>query len=631
MSEIDSDIDDICSDVYEPTESISDASEPDENTFDEMLQYINSVALQQIKPLNKTKREIQSIKAGISTKKKLDDKKRDIKKIFSEKKKYNNIYETNRIRLQFLYAQKNTDINSVKINRKEFFKVCPDNLKAKIFITTSENFAKSNIILQKLIKNEYLLDEIERHLYDFDNEVNIFEELDEDITISEISDVMRKHAPGPDYMKYIMYVNTFEFNRFITYAKNTIQIKGSIKDIEALIDELPEFLSNSEKENKLREMFAEAKEFGMDHIAKFLMYKQTSGLYYQALIFLADYYKVEHRNCVPLFENLNTGDIKEEALGIYITLRAYQTDEFIVDNYNFMTYTLQEPQQISWLSYRSSKKTDMTLPNIRTNHEFNENHHAGKKYKLNDAKKRSYAKIRGRHTIYFYFDTKQPNTRKNIKSYLCDEYMTQYVKECRENAINAIVLNGDARDRYIFKLLKESLVKQVANINETLDKYKNTEFAEACNEKLETRNFKQSILNDLNNSQIAIDMFACKALGSISFQKLCNLFDLLDKTRDQVKITELKLCLSKLDIVEHPYIDEKYIKLTWKQLNQTIIKFDTKKKMLGNILYEYWLELNESYENIILRIQTFYENLVCNETDRIQIEDLIREQLGKFV
>jgi hypothetical protein len=178
-------------------------------------------------------------------------------------------------------------------------------------------------------------------------------------------------------------------------------------------------------------------------------------------------------------------------------------------------------------------------------------------------------------------------------------------------------------------LLKESLVEQIASIDKTLIEYKGSEFAKTTEfkNKIEIKSLKQSVLNDLNVSQIAIDMFACKALGYITFPKVCYIFGI----ENSDKILKLKLCLSGLNIIEKSNVDDIDIKLTWKQLNQTIIKFDTKKKMLGDILYEYWLELNESYENIILRIQTFYENLVCNETDRIQIEDLILEQLGKFV
>jgi hypothetical protein len=656
-------LDDICSESYEESSDCSSEQfeELDQNTFEYMIIYINSIACEQIKPTNKIKREINLIKTGLNTKKKLADQKRNIKKIISDKKKLNkaktrelnieldekikqlnDTYETNKFRLDYLYAlQKNTNIYNVKINRKEFFKICPDNLKPKIFITITKNFLKlkNNKNLKKIIEDEYLLDEIDKNLNDdCGDNINIFDEFDDfDMTISEIFNAMQKNAAGPDYMKFVMFVNMFEFNRFIKFVQRSIETNKKITDIETLIDELPEFLTGAAKENKLREMFKAVENFDMYHIAKFLTHNQTSGMYYQALIFLADYYNVEHKNCVPLFENLKTGDIKEEALGIYITLRAYQTDEFIVDNYNYMNYILQEPQQISWLSYKNSKKTDMTLPDIRINHEFNEKHHSGKKYKLNDAKKRSYAKIRGRYTIYFYFDTKahdkQRGKRINMKSYLCDEYMEAYVNECRESAINSIVLNYDARDKFIFKLLKDSLVEQIASIDKTLVKYNDTEFSSTTEFKYksETKNFKQSVLDDLNYTQIALDMFACKSMGYISFQKLSYLFGIEDKTKDYIKISELKMCLSRLNIIEKSDINEMDIKLTWKQLNQTIIKFDTKKENLNNILYEYWLELNESYENIVLRIQTFYENLVCNETDRNQIEELIKDQIGKFV
>ena len=598
-------LDDICSESYEESNSGLDSEqfeELDENTVYNMILYLNSIACEQIKPVNKTKREINLIKTGLNTKIKLADQKRNIKKIISDKKKLNktktrelnieldekikqlnDTYEINKFRLDYLYTlQKNTNIHNVKINRKEFFKICPDNLKPKIFITITKNFLKlnNNKNLIKIIEDEYLLDEIDKNLNnDCGDDINIFDEFDDfDMTISEIFDAMQKNAAGPDYMKFVMFINTFEFNRFIKFAENTIETNKKITNIETLIDELPEFLTGTAKENKLREMFKVVDNFGMDQIAKFLMHNQTSGMYYQALIFLADYYNVEHKNCVPLFENLKTGDIKEEALGIYITLRAYQTDEFIVDNYNYMNYILQEPQQISWLSYKNSKKTDMTLPNIRTNHEFNEKHHKGKKYILNDAKKRSYAKIRGRHTIYFYFDTKahdkQRGKRINMKSYLCDEYMETYVNECRENAINAIVLNYDARDKFIFKLLKDSLVEQIASIDKTLVKYKDTEFEEINDIKIETRDLKQSVLDDLNYTQIALDMFACKSLGHITFQNLCILFKMRDQIKDQDKISKLKICLSGLNIIDHPKIDEIDIKLTWKQLNKTIIKFN---------------------------------------------------------
>ena len=651
-SEIDSDseIDDISSDnSYEEVDESDLESIEQQTTFDNMILYLTSIAYLQIQPSNKIKREIELIKSGLSTKKKLADQKRNIKKLYKSNNKIeleqkfkhlNDTYALNKFRLDKLYLQKNTNINNVKINRKEFFKNCPNNLKAKIFITITN--LNSNKILEEFIKDEYLADEIEKHLYDVEDEIeeNIFDEFEDDeITIKEIFNAMQTNASGPNYMKFVMFINMFEFNRFINYAQNTIAADGKISDIEALIDELPEFLSSSAKENKLHEIFKETeyfnepRDFTMDHVAKFLMHNQTSGAYYQALIFLADYYKVEHKNCVPMFDNLGTGDIKEEALGIYITLRAYQTDEFIVDNYNFMNYTLQEPQQISWLCYRNSKKTDMTLPLIRTNHEFNEKHHSGKIYKINDAQKKSYAKIHGRHTIYFYFDTKDYKSRKNIKSYLYDSYMEQYVKNCRDNAINAILLNNKPRDKFIFKLLKESLEEQVISIDATLVKYKDTEFENSTEfkYKIENRNLKQTVLNDLNVSQIALDMFACKLLGVISFQNLCSLFILKDQNKDANKISNLKLCLSGLNIIEKIDIDEKNIKLTWKQLNKTIIKFDTGKDDLKNILYEYWLELNESYENIIHRIQTFYENLVCNETDKNQIEQLIKNQMDKYI
>jgi hypothetical protein len=145
--------------------------------------------------------------------------------------------------------------------------------------------------------------------------------------------------------------------------------------------------------------------------------------------------------------------------------------------------------------------------------------------------------------------------------------------------------------------------------------------------KIETKNFKQKILNDLNDSQIALDMFACKALGFISFQKLCELFGIENYKN---KIYDLKMCLMDLDIIEHEDINENDMKLTWKQLNQTIIKFDSGKDGLSDILYEYWLELNESYEKIIIRIQTFYENIVCDSTDQNNIEELIREQINRL-
>ena len=634
-------------------ESIDSGNESDtasiqqEYAFDNMLLYLDSIIREQVKSSNKIKRSISLIKSGLNTKKKVADEKRKLKKIIAEKKRVNkskthalNIefdekvkqlnetYENNKLKLCYLYSLQKNTIHNVKFNRMEFFKNCPDNLKPKIFTTIVEK--TQNKVLKKFIQEEYLLDEIDKNLHDDCGEdVNIFDEFnDADMTIGEIFSAMQSNATGRDYMKFVMFINMFEFNRFIKHARDSVVNDGYIKDIEALIDELPEFLTGSEKESKLREIFRETTEFGMDHIAKFLMYKQTSGLYYQALIFLAEYYKIEHRNCVPMFDNLDTGDIKEEALGIYITLRAYQTDDFIADNYNYMNYILQEPQQISWLSYKSSKKTDLTIPAIRTNHEFNEKHHKGKKYKLNDAKKRSYAKIRGRHTIYFYFDTKQPNTRKNIKSYLCDEYMSTYVTECRENAINAILLNSGPRDQYIFQMLKLSLEEQIASIDKTLDKYSGSEIGERgeFKYKIETQNFKQSILYDLNDSQIALDMFACKASGYISFQKLCELFSI----ENNDKCLKLKLCLSRLNIIEHTDIDENNIKLSWKQLNQTIIKFDSGDKELLNILYEYWLELNESYEKIILRIQTFYENIVCDSNDQNNIDELIREQINKL-
>lgn len=658
-SEIESDIDDICS-QYEESQTDSKIETEDESdeyteyTFDDMLLYLDTIAHDQIKPSNKIRREIASIKMGLNTKKKLADEKRKLKKIISDKKKVNksktrelniefdenlkqlnDTYERNKYRLCLLYnLQKNTNVINVKINRKEFFKNCPDNLKPKIFTIFVKNFLKLNTkksALKKFIEEEYLLDEIDKNLNDdCGDNINIFDEFhDYEITIGEIFNAMQISASGIDYMKFVMFINMFEFNRFTKYIQTTLSY-GPINDIDALIDELPEFLSGLEKENKLRKMFKDTTNFGMDHIAEFLMYNQTSGLYYQALIFLAEYYNVEHKNCVPMFENLETGEIKEEALGIYITLRAYQTDEFIVDNYNYMNHTLQEPQQISWMPYRSSKKTDMSMPNIRTNHEFNEKHHSGKKYKLNDANKRSYAKIRGRHTIYFYFDTKIPNTRKNTKSYLCYTYMTEYVAKCRENAISAILLNSGPRDKYIFKLLKQSIEEQVISIDKTIAELTDTKFEDMCNGKLEIRNFKQTILDDLNVSQIALDMFACKALGYISFEKLCELFGLEDK-REYKNISELKICLSNLNIIKHTDIDERDIKLTWKQLNQTIIKFNSGKEELLNKLYEYWLELNESYEKIILKIQTFYENLVCNESDQNNIESLIRDQLNKFI
>ena len=707
-SESISDIEDLYSDESsESTEDtlsepdISDADEyPEEATFDSMMLYLDSIARNQINPYNKIRREIEKIKSGISTQKKLSDSKKIIKEKFTKMKKDLNkkeygyavkildinteienkineltiIYKENKNRLDELYKmQKNRNVLDVKINCREFFKNCPDNLKEGVFIVLVQSFTKTlkgiknhdieeiinkeeylldrinkNHDLEEIINEEYLLDRINKDLFADDikkhgQDLNIFEEFDviicktdRDLTMRDIFDAMQKNATGKDYMKFVMFVNTFEFNRFIAFTKARIEEDGKIIDIENIIDYLPNFLSTTTKENKLRRMFKEADNFGMDHIVKFLAHDQTSGLYYQALMFLADYYHVEHKNCVPIFDDLLiTGGFKEEALGIYVTLRAYQTDEFIVNNYNYMNYILQEPQQISWLPHKKCKKIDMTIPGIRTNHEFNERHHNGKAYKLNDQRKKSYAKICGRHTIYFQFNARVYDHKKGKtiidKSYLCEEYMEKYVDECRQNAINGILLNIDARDKFIIKLLKESLILQVESIDKTLDKYKDsTELSkDEYDGKIATRNLKQSVLTRIDYSQIVFDMFACKSLGTISFSILLKIFGFTDVKKNKDVIGKLKKCLSCLNIIENSMIDEKDIKISWKQLLETIIKFDNGNKELSKVLYEYWLELNESYENIILRIQTFYENIVCNKLDKENIEDLIKEQFIK--
>lgn len=341
------------------------------------------------------------------------------------------------------------------------------------------------------------------------------------------------------------------------------------------------------------------------------------------------------------------GKIKKEALFIWGIFNYIKHHPILKHFLHYMSYTFQERIGLDPHDARN-KEYDVCLPSLQLAIEIDENHESNglsvnkNKVKLNDELKTSIMKQKGIHLIRLNFQKIYHNngigkgeiTEGNANNYLLNsEYYKSFLNNLAYTFMNALLRRySDVRSYYISQLFEQMLDQRLLDINSIVidnialkstieevmrNSKSNTEY-ELLYKQYE--NIKKSITYNIKY-KIKVQ----RLIAGLALPDFIKLFKLKDKAKlanyeavltheeinDLITIEDEEVYLQFLcenGIIYNIDININDITYTWKQLNIIISKLNIKKE-LQELLFLYYLEVDESYEKIIARMNEHTDSI----------------------
>ncbi|MGL5934542.1 MAG: hypothetical protein ACRCZI_02850 [Cetobacterium sp.] len=317
------------------------------------------------------------------------------------------------------------------------------------------------------------------------------------------------------------------------------------------------------------------------------------------------------------------------------------------------TYNLQASFETDNINNSRKKKYDMEFSGLQFVIEIDENH-TNAKVLTNDAFKNILASMNGNILIRMNFQEiyKNEGALKGIgeikdgldaNDYIIDStYYGEFLELMYDCLINSLLNNNNNfRKSYILHLFNQSLQKQISTIkasikrnNKKLTQFnkiiktsksesKKVVYKEASSrlEKIQSINNKsvddlKDVIEFIKTDQNFLKLFSIKDkykpkfIGdrNIPFNEVLDLVDMVDME----SISNLLTFMYEIRIISQYYESHTDIRISWKELSEIIIKFEST-LTLSKVLILYYLELEESYESIINRMLTHTKQLIPDD------------------
>jgi|SRR6476661_5234046 len=427
-----------------------------------------------------------------------------------------------------------------------------------------------------------------------------------------------------------------------------------------LISILPKYLtkSNTVKYKMIKDWRSEVTE---KEFIKLLMTQTTGADYPNFYYFILKYdLKLDSNNMIVFNDNFHFDNkIKKEALFNWSILDLLRKDDLIKEFYEFMNFELQFNCESQDVEKTRQLKYDMMFKNLNIIVEIDENH-ASKKTVDNDIRKNIVSQMNGFVLVRLDFQKIYYKINKNSKKIGCgelkdgsnadkhilnSEYYNKFIHELRENIYSSMLSRKDEfRERYILFLLENSLNDRIKNIQKSVnnnslehEKY-NTLLKNTKDLKLKQKyknikdelhfildsNYKNltktenvlKIITDKNGK--FIELFKIK---NDSYQKnksrncknipLSKIIDLL--SLDDNSMIKFIRFLYNIGVVNEFYHDKKDILISWRDVSEIIKNYNDIMLTLKEALNIYYLELEESYEIIINKMNDFNNKIIATQ------------------
>jgi hypothetical protein len=379
-----------------------------------------------------------------------------------------------------------------------------------------------------------------------------------------------------------------------------------------------------------------------------LLRLQTDGSDYVNFGYIIDYYKLEtDKNDMIIFTDKFpfNNRIKKEALFIWGILNTIKRDKILGKFQNYIIKDLQTKFTINLLNGHSGYKFDLCFKSLNIAVEIDENH-TSDNVKENDENKTAMLKLNGYNLTRLDFqEINQGSTIvDNINDIIYNnKYYSEFITTLKNKILSSLLHKYvDVREFYIMYMYKQSIGKKIHEFNEI--KNDNSRSIDICTNNcknatssnsykknynlLEKMEGKKKIIKKLYDDYNKLLSDTNTESNDSDFKKL---FKLKNKCRDAdytnvitfneianllnfkpVDYKDLTTIIYTNGIIKYDDLPYETINITWKQLSVVISDYNDAKD-LQKLLMSYYIEIEESYEKIIIMINKHTESISGNE------------------
>lgn len=378
-----------------------------------------------------------------------------------------------------------------------------------------------------------------------------------------------------------------------------------------------------------------------------LLRLQTDGSDYINFDYIINYYKLEtDKNDMIIFTKKFPFDnqIKKEALFIWGILNMIKNSSILGKFQDYIVKDLQTKFTINLLNGHSGYKFDLCFKGLNIAVEIDENHTSDEILE-NDENKTAMLKLNGYNLTRLDFQeiNHGPTIVGNINDIMLNnEYYKEFIIALKNKILSSLLHKYiDVREFYIMYMYKLSISDKIMEftkikndnlnlieicINNCRNANNNSTYEENYN-KMEKLKSKKKVIKNLYDKYVKLQNDIIKESNDSDFKKL---FKLKSKCRDAdytnvITFSDISNLLNFKPVDYNDLITIIYrngiindnlpydmINITWKQLSVVISDYNDTKD-LQKLLMSYYVEIEESYEKIILMINKHTESISGNE------------------